>query len=77
MKYLFTQAIEDCIKECIDTGSGEIKKGKDYVGDPRVWVSAEWVEYDAEHDVIELYIHAVDTGTVFYSTYIMETITKK
>ena len=77
MDCLFTQAIEECIKDCIDTGDGEIKRGSDNCGDPLVWVSSEWIEYDSEHDVVLLHVRFVDTGRIAYSTVIMETLTEK
>lgn len=77
MNYLFTQAIEECIQDCIDTGGGEIKKGSDNCGVPLVWVSSEWTEYDSEHDVILLHIRFVNTGIIACSTVIMETLTEK
>lgn len=73
----YCDVIKKCIQDCFDCGSAEYKIGKDSVGDPVVWVSAEWVEYDATHDVVRLYHHYTDTGRVAYSISIMETKTVK
>ncbi|WP_455717796.1 DpnD/PcfM family protein [Anaerosporobacter sp.] len=77
MGYLFTETIEKCISDCIEFGNGEYKEGLDSCGDPLVWVSTEWVEHDNKHDVVLLYIRNTDTGSIRYSTKIMETLTEK
>lgn len=77
MGFLFTETIEQCIKDCVETGSGECKKGIDPCGDPIIWVSAERIEFDSTHDVVFLHLRNTDTGSIRYSTRIMETLTEK
>ena len=74
MEYELLNVINQVIKECEERGCSEIQFGKDACGDPDYWLSAEYVYYDSQHDIIELSIHYRDTGRVAYSIYIKETI---
>lgn len=77
MGLLLTETIERCIKDCVETGNGECREGIDPCGDPLIWVSAEWIEFDSNHDVVLLHLRNTDTGSIRYSTKIMETLTEK
>ena len=76
MAYDFIRAIQEAIEQCKDWGYGRVKR-YDANGNVKVWIEAEWVDYDYAHDIIEVHICYSDTGAIAYSNYIEETITCK
>lgn len=77
MNYSLVESIKKVIEECKIHGNAELKHGQDHCGDPEIWLSASYREYDDTHDVIVVYFHYTDTGRIIHGTQIKETIRKR